>query len=168
MALGLPSRFGSISVTRVLLRDRLPKAICRSFCIVILARSTGLASKVIVLSLSGQKLVVVISSNSVILMALKSFSWYSLLFWWAMILFYELPERLCRGGEVVDRIKAALGRSEEWVDFELIYGFSSFMYRLDVLGTWWYALLGEDVSIVFYHPDFEFTFLAADRKIILI
>ena len=97
-------------------------------------------------------------------MAWKSFSWYSLLFWWA-ILCYELTERLCCGGEVVDRIKAALGRSEGWADFGLIYGFSSFMYRLYVLGTWWYALLGEDAFIVFYLPDFEFTFLAADGNI---
>lgn len=53
-----------------------------------------------------------------------------------MILCYEFPERLCHGGEVVDRIKAALGKSEKRADFELIYGFSSFMYRLYVLGTW--------------------------------
>ena len=78
----------------------------------ILARSTGLAPKVIVFSLSGQKLVVAISSNSVIWMAFEVV--FVIFIPFVMdILFYELPERLCRGGEVVDRIKAALGRSEE-------------------------------------------------------
>ena len=78
----------------------------------ILARSTGLASKVIVFSLSGQKLVVAISSNSVILMAFEVV--FVIFIPFVMdILFYEFPGQALSWWEVVDRIKAALGMSEE-------------------------------------------------------